>query len=94
MTVDGDKAMPYSAAMSNHVRRAAEILGGLSAMARALSIKPPTVHQWADGERPVPPQHCLAIERATDGAVTRQDLRPADAHLIWPDITTTEPAHG
>lgn len=27
-----------------------------------------------------------AIERATCGAVTRQDLRPNDYHLIWPDL--------
>lgn len=72
--------------MKNHVRRAAEILGGLSALARALNVKPPTVHQWADGDRPVPPQHCVAIERNTAGAVTRADLRPDDYWLIWPDL--------
>jgi DNA-binding transcriptional regulator YdaS (Cro superfamily) len=44
----------------------------------------------------VPVEHCLAIERATEGAVTRRDLRPDDAHLIWPDIDAPqkEAAHG
>lgn len=28
----------------------------------------------------------VAIERETKGAVRRWDLRPADWHLIWPDL--------
>ena len=78
--------------MENQIRRAAQIVGSLSALARALGIKPPTVHQWADGSRPVPAQHCLAIERATSGAVTRADLRPDDYWLIWPDLPAPTPA--
>ena len=26
------------------------------------------------------------VERATDGAVTRKELRPNDWHLIWPEL--------
>ena len=33
------------------------------------------------------PALCVAIERATSGEVTRQDLRPNDWHLIWPELT-------
>lgn len=36
----------------------------------------------------VPIHHCLSIEIVTNGAVTREDLRPEDAHLIWPDIAS------
>lgn len=36
------------------------------------------------------PLNCSAIEKATDGAVTRRDLRPADWHLIWPELVTPE----
>ena len=32
------------------------------------------------------PALCVAIERATNGAVTRRDLRPNDWHLIWPEL--------
>lgn len=32
------------------------------------------------------PEICVAIERATDGAVTRQDLRPSDWQDIWPEL--------
>jgi DNA-binding transcriptional regulator YdaS (Cro superfamily) len=28
------------------------------------------------GDRPVPPRYAIAIQRATDGAVTVHDLRP------------------
>lgn len=40
----------------------------------------------------VPTQYCAAIERATNGAVRRWDLRPDDWHLIWPELVGTEGA--
>lgn len=32
------------------------------------------------------PVYCVAIERATGGAVTRRDLRPDDWQDIWPEL--------
>jgi DNA-binding transcriptional regulator YdaS (Cro superfamily) len=29
---------------------------------------------------------CVAIEQRTGRIVTRQELRPADWHLIWPEL--------
>lgn len=29
---------------------------------------------------------CVAIERATEGAVSRRDLRPDDWERIWPEL--------
>lgn len=50
-------------------------LGGVTALARAIGQRQPTVSNWkARGQVPV--QHCLAIENATGGEVTRYDLRP------------------
>ncbi|WP_164855551.1 transcriptional regulator [Bordetella avium] len=46
------------------------------------------IRQWRTrymGRMPKP-GYCVGLERATDGAVTRQDLRPADWHLIWPEL--------
>ncbi len=54
-------------------------------MAKLLGVAAPTVNQWVRGIRPVPIEHCPAIEHATSGAVTRKDLRPTDFHLIWPE---------
>lgn len=56
----------------------------------------------AYGVRTASPVLASAIERATDGAVTRRDLRPDDWHLIWPELAkparkakpTQEVSHG
>ncbi|MBI3157617.1 MAG: helix-turn-helix domain-containing protein [Burkholderiales bacterium] len=48
-------------------------LGGPTAVARMLGIKPPSVIGW--GGRP-PADRCPSIERATDGRVTVEQLRP------------------
>lgn len=32
------------------------------------------------------PKLCVQIEQATDGAVTRRDLRPDDWAQIWPEL--------
>ncbi|MBV7457340.1 helix-turn-helix domain-containing protein [Acidovorax sp. sif1233] len=52
------------------------------------------IRQWQHGyaNRRPGPTHCVAIERATSGAVTRRDLRPDDWHLIWPELATAPPA--
>ena len=52
------------------------------------------IRQWQHGyaSRLPSPAYCVAIERATVGAVTRRDLRPDDWHLIWPELVeATEP---
>ena len=77
--------MPYHVRMVE-IKRACELVGGISKMAAVLGISGPTVSQWCTGIRPVPIERCVAIERATDGAVTRRDLRPDDWHEIWPEL--------
>lgn len=74
------------------IERAAVACGGQAALARMLGLKPPTVNQWVRGVRPVPIEHCFSIERATNGVVTRRDLRPDDWRQIWPELAK-EPAH-
>jgi len=64
--------------------------GAISALAKQIGAHVPDVYRWMSGQRPVPIGRCPAIERATDGQVSRRDLRPDDWHLIWPDLT--EPA--
>lgn len=63
----------------NGLQRAVEIAGGQTALAALLGPPIKQAHVWwwlekMDGR--VPPQHCAAIERATEGKVTRHDLRP------------------
>jgi DNA-binding transcriptional regulator YdaS (Cro superfamily) len=45
-------------------------------LARRLSVSPGLVWQWLNGHRRIAAEQVLPIERATDGKVTRHDLRP------------------
>lgn len=51
------------------------------------------IRQWqhAYAERKPSPENCFAIERATKGDVTRQELRPDDFWRIWPDLAHLAP---
>ena len=80
----------------NAIDRAATALGSLTALASAIGVTQSAPSMWKARGR-VPTEHCLAIERATSGAVTRADLRPDDYWLIWPDLpapAAQEAAHG
>jgi len=57
-----------------------------SDFARAVGVSPDMVYQWIKGIRPIAIERCVAIERATNGAVTRKDLRPNDWASIWPEL--------
>lgn len=59
--------------------------GTASALARAVHVHAVLISQWS-ADRPVPLEHCTAIEQATGGDVRRWDLRPDDWHRIWPEL--------
>ncbi len=65
-------------------------------MASALGVTMAAIGNWK--ARGVPVQRCVVIERLTQGAVTRRDLRPHDWQQIWPELaettTTQEATHG
>lgn len=68
--------------------RALAVIGGASALARALGLPwASTVTNWA--ARGVPAERCLAIEQVTSGAVTRYELRP-DVFGAAPDRAIPE----
>lgn len=58
-------------------------------LCRAIGVKnADQLRQWRHGyggRRP-DPANCVAIERATSGKVSRQDLRPDDWQAIWPEL--------
>lgn len=83
--------MPNNAGMENisAISRACTIVGGVTSLARILGVTPPTVHEWTTSRRPIPPTRCVQIEAATEGAITRRDLRPADCENIWPELAST-----
>ena len=57
------------------------------AVAHALGVTPPVVSDWVTGKKGVPLERCVQIERATNGEVTRRELRPDDWQDIWPELT-------
>ena len=58
-------------------------------LAREIGLKNDMqLRQWMHGyaNRKPGPRYCVALEQATSGKITRQDLRPHDYHLIWPEL--------
>lgn len=70
--------------------------GAQTKLALQIGAHASDLSDWINGKRPVPIHRCAVIEEATDGAVSRRDLRPDDWHLIWPELATPtqEVAHG
>ncbi|MGK5031481.1 transcriptional regulator [Janthinobacterium sp. MDT1-19] len=62
-------------------------------LADKIGITPVLISQWANALRPVPPERCVEIERATGGEVSRKDLRPEDWYKIWPELIVVSPCH-
>jgi DNA-binding transcriptional regulator YdaS (Cro superfamily) len=50
--------------------------GGRKQLALQLGISPSYLSRLTSGDRSITAERCLQIEEATDGAVTRFDLRP------------------
>lgn len=68
-------------------------LGGTTAVAKLLNVKPPSVHGWRSGGIPDDKLIRLApiLERITGGEVSRKILRPDDWQSIWPELVV--PGH-
>lgn len=55
-------------------------------MAKRIGVTQPCICEWIHGHRPIPIKRCVEIELATQGAVSRKDLRPFDWKSIWPEL--------
>lgn len=60
--------------------------GAKAKLAAQIGAHASDLSDWISGSRPVPVHRCASIERATNGAVTRRDLRPDDWQQIWPEL--------
>ncbi len=58
------------------IERAAEVLGSQTALADLCGVSKGAVSQWKEPGRRVPAEYCPLIERATDGKVRCEELRP------------------
>lgn len=84
--------------METALDRAAKKLGSQKALAALLNVTKSAVSQWRDEGRRVPAEHCPLIERATNGEVRCEDLRPDVAwdvlRMQAGEIDATAPAEG
>jgi DNA-binding transcriptional regulator YdaS (Cro superfamily) len=64
--------------------------GRILFLARCIGVPASFMSKMAAGIKPVPVERCVPIERATEGAVTRRDLRPDDWHDIWPELAEAQ----
>ena len=62
--------------MKTPLERAVLAVGSQAALAKAIGVKPQHVWNWLNRDSRVPAERVLEIERATEGQVTRHDLRP------------------
>jgi len=65
-----------------------QLLGGVTAVARMLGIKPPSVHAWLEDGIPEARLRELAaqIEIKSDGRFTRRDRWPDRFAFYWPEL--------
>lgn len=62
--------------MQTPLERAIDFVGSQAALAKALKVKPQHVWNWLNRDSRVPAEQVLPIEAATEGKVTRHELRP------------------
>ena len=65
---------------------AIDCLGGAGKLAAAIGVGQSAISNWRSRSTTPDAVYCVAIERATNGQVSRRDLRPDDWHLIWPEL--------
>lgn len=51
-----------------------------------IGVPLPSISNWRHKKRPVPIDKALLIEAATNGLVTRKELRPNDWQKFWPEL--------
>jgi len=68
-----------------------DALGGTTAVAKILNIKPPSVHGWRAGGIPADKLIRLAPVLEREGIATRRDLFPDDWADIWPELAEQQP---
>lgn len=65
---------------------AIEYAGGVTKLAKALGVGQSVISNWRKRASLIDAPLCSEIERITNGAVTRQALRPDDWKIIWPEL--------
>ena len=70
--------------IKDSINKAIKQLGTEVKLADALGVKSPTIQQWKNGRRPVPPKRCVQLENLL--GIPRVEFRPDDWQEIWPEF--------
>lgn len=62
--------------MNPCIEKAVTATGNQAALAKGIGVSAPFINDLLHARKRVPAELCAAIERATNGAVTRYELRP------------------
>lgn len=73
------------------LRRACSLIGSINFTAEILNISASRLSHWRAGTESLPSGYCPAIERATEGAVTCEELRPDVSWVRVPDAAWPHP---
>jgi len=65
-------------------------VGGVARLADAVGVRQSAISNWRVRGTQPNAAYCAAIERATNGQVTRKDLRPLDWMAIWPELAESQ----
>ena len=63
-------------------------VGGAGKLAAAIGVGQSAISNWRARGTVPDALMCSAIERVTNGTVTRRDLRPDDWQEIWPELAS------
>jgi DNA-binding transcriptional regulator YdaS (Cro superfamily) len=66
-------------------------MGTSKRLAESLGVSKSMMSQMVSGKAPISIERCVEIEVATEGAVSRKDLRPDDWARIWPELRDVHP---
>lgn len=61
-------------------------------LGKLIAVNASLISQWASGARQIPAERCPEIEKATNGAVTCEELRP-DVDWSYLRGTVTQATH-
>jgi len=67
-------------------------MGSATSLSKALGVTPQAICFWRNAERKIPAEKCLQIERATNGLVRCEDLRPDVEWSVLRGPATQQPA--
>lgn len=72
------------------IKKAIDVVGTQDELAKAIGVSQQMISKLLNNpDFPISSKTAVAIEKATNGQVTRKDLRPDDWHFIWPELNST-----